>query len=499
MIFKTFNECINYWSKNRGGNLALVDSQSKITYRELENTIRNLQHFFLNKGIKKGDIIAISGPKNAFLVELYLSLFGIDVAVVPLPEKVSVAYMNKIVRLINPIHVISYENQFSSENEKKWFICKTNQFIKFINNESLESLRTTIELLDKNDRGVCDLNVSEEYGTYFNLTSGSTGEIKAVRVGSMEIINNALSLNKRFPMGENDCYCCLFPPEMHPHEIFSHPIITGACCLILSSSDIRNFPRYLNEVAITHIHATPYMYKKLLNIDDSKNNWKNTKYLLVGGENTTYKLRSAFFEKTSKKLTPVWGSTETTGIVLAVPDEMRLEEKEILGVSLDGYEVKIDPHNSELLIRGQPCAKGYWNSSQKSFLTKEGYYRTKDCVRIDDKGIIFYQGRMNFVIKACGRKISLNIIEHELLRLDFINEVAVIYDENEMIIYLYIDAYNQDSNDIKELKALLVNKINPIRYRILFVDSIPKLSNGKIDREFLKYNIAEGSYETYGC
>ena len=101
-----------------------------------------------------------------------------------------------------------------------------------------------------------------------------------------------------------------------------------------------------------------------------------------------------------------------------------------------------------------------------------------------------FKGRKDNQIKRMGYRIELEEIENALNTIDFIQEAAVIYVNNE----------NNQSKIIACLKSNILdeNKINTEIRRYLpqymmpdkidFFDSLPKNQNGKIDRLSLKTN-----------
>jgi long-chain acyl-CoA synthetase len=488
-VLKTLIQYVGHWATVRPDSIAFVDPYRQVSYAELCTEIGLLQDSLLEMGINKGDTIAISANKSVDMVVFYLALFGLGVSVVPLPEKKdNVSKSKKIIDLTNTKYVLT-NNAILERGEWNLFSADS-----FMNNNTVPIILKLENILKSN---IDVRNYDEDEPVYFNLTSGSTGNIKAARIGNKEIIYNGLQVNQRFPIGDEDCYCCLFSTEMHPHELFVRPVISGAKCLLLPNFYIRYFNRYLLEEKVTHLLTTPNILQKLLIIVREKSAWQSMKHALSGGENVPYVLRKQFFETTSKKLIVAWGSTETSGIVITLPEEYSLDQRNILGVPIPGYDIKIDQETNELLIRGESCIENYWNYTGPSPLDEAGFYHTSDAVSVDDEGVLFYEGRLNSIIKVGGKKISLINIETQLLQVEGLSEVAVVYAQDEMKTYVFIcinGNYNIEKV-LKQVKEILKKKLSSQGFRLVLLPQLPKLTNGKLDKQKLLVCLGRGVYE----
>ncbi|WP_171005639.1 class I adenylate-forming enzyme family protein [Bacillus sp. E(2018)] len=476
---KTLIQYVIHWANYRPDSIALVDPYRQLSYIELKKEIIYIQHFLLNSGINKGVTVAISSQKSVDLIVFYLALFGLGVNVVPLPEQID--DIKKVRNLIKLTHVNYVLTNTDLLKRGTWNLFQVESFLNMAD-------RTVVNFQEIYARNKSELTVYDENEqVYFNITSGSTGNSKAARVGNKEIIYNAIKVNELFPITYKDCYCCLFSSEMHPHEIFAKSIVSGAKCLLLSNFHIRHFKRYLIKEGITHLLTTPNILQKLLSLVPDTETWQGIKYSLTGGENVPYVLRKEFHEITSKKLITAWGSTETTGIVITLPEEYSLDHRNVLGVPIPGYDIKIIPETSELLITGESCIKSYWNFSGTSPIDETGYYHTSDIVSIDETGVLFYEGRLDSIIKVGAKKLSLIHIENQLLQIKGLSEISVLYNQYKMKTFVFFCLTDKQYLDdvIFKVKELLKQEMNTQGFRLIHLPNLPKLSNGKVDKQKL--------------
>lgn len=493
MINKTLCGYINYWSENRSNEVAIYEEDKEITYKQLAITVRSLQEFFLKNDVKGGDVVAIADTKTFMGVAQYLALFGIGVSAMPLSQEIT---SDKISKLLADVkvkgisinyNIINKYNNFNlnSCNFKNKFVWITNEEIKeFINmlsgNKQYDKFNFKfVDLIEYNDHFCYDSN--EQKDVYYNVTSGSTGKPLVVSVGDNEIIKNSISVNSRYKLNHNDCYCSLFAADMHPHEIFARSIVSGSKMAIFNSNNIRSLENFIKDKKITQILATPIIYETLLGLIKDKNNLISVRHYLCGGEAVSYDLRDRFYSCIGKKLEPVWGSTETSGTAFYVPEDKLLDRKFILGIPLEGYEIKIQSDSNRLLIKGEACFNEYLNNKLVNVINDDGYYITSDVVSMED-GVIVYEGRSDSVIKFRGRKISLPYIEDELRQVEDIIDVCVVKLHESSVIGIAIVIKN--NSIIKEVYNRILNTIGEgLQYRVYIVINIPRLSSGKVDRQ----------------
>jgi fatty-acyl-CoA synthase len=120
-----------------------------------------------------------------------------------------------------------------------------------------------------------------------------------------------------------------------------------------------------------------------------------------------------------------YGNTETftivTGFPANTPDEVGGESH---GVALDDCTIKVvDPMTGEIVPRGQSgeiavkgptLMLGYLGIPLDQTLDAEGFFRTGDGGRIDDRDRLVWEGRMTDIIKTGGANVSPIEVDTEL-------------------------------------------------------------------------------------
>lgn len=99
---------------------------------------------------------------------------------------------------------------------------------------------------------------------------------------------------------------------------------------------------------------------------------------------------------------------------------------EILVVDDEGREVGVGEAGN-LLVRGPSIIRGYYRATDynATVFTADGFYRTGDIVRRDDRGYFTVVGRSNDQINRGGEKISPEEVENHLLAHPAVHDASV--------------------------------------------------------------------------
>jgi len=362
-------------------------------------------------------------------------------------------------------------------------------------------------------------NVEEnpEALAYVIYTSGSTGNPKGVMISHRAVVNFLNSMRKLPGMKPQDILLSVTTVsfDIAGLEIFL-PLTTGAGVVLAGFEDTisgRRLAEELEKNNITIIQATPSLYRLLLEAG-----WQGSPDLkiLCGGEAFPRDL-SAKLVKRSKEVWNMYGPTETT--IWSTIHKVECEDDALhIGRPIDNTQVYIlDRHLQpvpigvigELYIGGDGVAQGYFQNPE---LTRERFlpdpfrqtdnsriYRTGDLCRYLEDGLIEFQGRVDHQIKLHGHRIELGEIEAVLGRHPMVKEALVVLQEDaaqgkRLVAYIVLrssqgeaDSSAVETVSVSELRGFLKEKLPEymIPSYYMFIESLPKTPNGKIDRKAL--------------
>ena len=195
--------------------------------------------------------------------------------------------------------------------------------------------------------------------------------------------------------------------------------------------------------------------------------------ILVGGQAVPPGLVERAMEA-GYRITKTYGSSETAG-----------------GCVWDGYPIgdtEVRILDGQVALSGPMLAEGYLGDDERtaqSFIVWEGkrWFRSDDRGTIDDSGKLTITGRVDDVIVSGGIKVSLRDIEAVVQQMVEGGEVSVvgIPDEKWGETPVVISTVPLDRETVRSVvKEQLGAAAQPSR--VLHLESIPRLSSGKLDR-----------------
>lgn len=136
-----------------------------------------------------------------------------------------------------------------------------------------------------------------------------------------------------------------------------------------------------------------------------------------------------------------YGLSETTATVCFYP-EIGFQFGSI-GEVMPGVQVKIDPGNNEILVKGKTVMSGYYNKPEetKRAFTEDGFFRTGDAGRLEGNTLFFTERIKNLYKTSNGKYIAPQAIEMVMSGDNYIEQIAVIGDQRKFVSALIVPAY----------------------------------------------------------
>jgi len=153
----------------------------------------------------------------------------------------------------------------------------------------------------------------------------------------------------------------------------------------------------------------------------------------------------------------------------------------------------------QLVVKGPSMFTGYHNMTEENAaaFTDDGYFRTGDLAAIDESGYIRLTGRVKDTIKRAGESIFAAEIENLISDHPDVALVAVIgIPDPEMgeRVGAYIQPKADTTLTFDQIIDWLKSKdasVLQLPEKIEFIKEIPLTPTGKVDKRFLKENIAK--------
>ena len=139
-----------------------------------------------------------------------------------------------------------------------------------------------------------------------------------------------------------------------------------------------------------------------------------------------------------------YGLSETSATVCCYPNVGYTLGS--IGTLMPDIDVRIDPENNEILVRGKTIMREYYRKPEETrrAFTPDGYFRTGDAGRLGEDGCtLFFQERIKDLFKTSnGKYIAPQAIEMSLGGNPYVEQCAVIADERKFVSALIVPAFD---------------------------------------------------------
>lgn len=207
--------------------------------------------------------------------------------------------------------------------------------------------------------------------------------------------------------------------------------------LITNPRDFAGFVKELKHAAFTVITGVNTLFNALLNTPGFREiDFSHLKIALGGAMAVQRAVAESWKAATGVALLEGYGLTEASPAVCVNPLS-NTEYNGSIGLPLPSTELSIrDDEAKELAIgevgeicaRGPQVMRGYWNRPEETVkvLSPDGWLRTGDVGRMDEKGYVYIEDRKKDMILVSGFNVYPNEIENVVASHDGVLEVAAI-------------------------------------------------------------------------
>jgi long-chain acyl-CoA synthetase len=318
-------------------------------------------------------------------------------------------------------------------------------------------------------------------------TSGSTGSAKLVRLSLANLQANADSITSYLEITtEHRAVTSLSMSYSYGLSVLNSHLLAGGVLLLTALSVVqRNYWDFIAQQQATSLAGVPYHYELMLRLRLLENGLPSLRILTQAGGRLDPE-RISQVEKISSRrgwrFFVMYGQTEATARIAYVPWHELPRKIGSIGIAVPGGALSIDEKTGELLYSGPNVMLGYAENREDLAKGDElrGQLRTGDLARVDEDGYHYIEGRLKRILKVYGNRISLDEIEILIGRHGG-GSVACFGKDND--IRIAIEAMESESVAARVMKDLL--RMHPSSFRIVRLDSIPRLSNSKVDYQSL--------------
>jgi long-chain acyl-CoA synthetase len=346
---------------------------------------------------------------------------------------------------------------------------------------------------------------------FLQYTGGTTGIAKGAMLTHRNMVANMLQalawVSPNMREGEEIVVTAL--PLYHIFALTANFLVFarvgGYNHLITNPRDMPGFVKAIRNIRFTALTGVNTLFAGLLNTPGfDKVDFSRLHLTLGGGMAVQRAVADRWKKATGCTLAEAYGLTETCPAVCINPLDIP-EYNGSIGLPIPSTEISIQNDDGqtlalgevgELCVRGPQVMKGYWNRPDETakVLAADGWLRTGDIARIDDKGFVFIVDRKKDMILVSGFNVYPNEIEDVVAQVPGVLEVAAVGvpDEKSGEAVKLVVVRKDPSLTADDIRAHC--RANLTGYKlpkyIEFRDSLPKTNVGKILRRELRDPVA---------
>lgn len=443
--------------------------------------------------IDSGCLVALSTPNDIIVPVVLAAVQMCGADVVMIPPGLEIFELDRDLKLV-PVDLFIV---FSAEMREKICRVQPDASIVMMDRFFQSSIPTIFQVISTSEMNAGWKFQESNLDTSIILfSSGSTGDPKAIVNRSASFSRNANTLVKALQLTGQDT---LYIPVPFTH-VFG---IIGIYTALLKQSTLVTSAKYRPDTAlqlITSTRATIHFGVATMFLRELRENHDNEWDLstlragLVAGAGCPKMVFTEFENQWGCKILPSYGMTETAATLTVGSLEDSLEKRyRSVGSPIPGVSITLDRDTQEILCRTPALMCGVYLEKGKLSLDvdEDGWFHTGDVGAWYEDDVLQVIGRIKDIIIRGG----INIFPAEVERLyeqcpAIVESCLIGYPDSELgeRTCLCVSVVSGCELTSLGLRNFAVDKIEKCRIpdRVLKLDTLPHLSNGKIDKKSLR-------------
>lgn len=485
--------------------------EEQYTFQDLKALTSRFAHALIELGVKTGDRVGVFLPRTP---ELYVAILGINrMGAIPVP--MFEAFMEQAVedRLGDSEAVLCVTTPALKARIPQARLPALKRLVLVGASGSLASNEAAYEHVMANGPDWVEpawLTVDDDLIIHY--TSGSTGKSKGVLHRQYAMVGHYQTSKWALDLREEDVYWCTADPGWVTGTSYGiyGPWTLGISSVVIGGRfDPDRWYQTIQRYRVTMWYSAPTAYRMLMSSGEAipkKYNLSSLRHICSVGE--PLNPEALKWIKTVTGLAPheTWWMTET-GMQLICNYRSYDFPIGCTGKPFPGtYATVVDEQGKEVApgVLGNLVVKPGWPSMMKSvwnnpakyqeYFRIPGWYVSGDSAYKDAAGYIWYQGRVDDVIKTAGERVGPFEVESALVAHPAVAEAGVIGKPDAVrgqIIKAFV-ALRKGFKPSEQLKKEIADFVrtnlaaHAAPREIAFVEKVPKTRSGKIMRRVLR-------------
>ncbi|MCW2562497.1 MAG: acyl-CoA synthetase (AMP-forming)/AMP-acid ligase [Mycobacterium sp.] len=497
----TIDRLVRSRAEQHGDKPMVIDTDSRISYAELEETTEALAAAFIEAGVGKGTRVGLIMPNRVQWVQIAVALTRIGGVLVPLSTLLQPPELVAQLRAASVQVLLAVEefrgHRYLDDLDGIW--CAPAHTTEL---PALRAVWTPDQLNPSSGGAVVNAMAAADTPSdtlVIMFTSGSSGPPKAV----IHSHGNALAgVQSGLAARCIDADTRLYLPMPF---FWIGGFGSGVLSALLAGATLvtEEIPRpattlhLLERERVTLFRGWPDQAEALarqsasVGADLSALRPGSLKALLPPEQRAEPGARAKLF-----------GMTESSGPYCGYPADTDMPRSAwgSCGKPFEGMAVRIvDPDTGErvptdtigmIQIRGPHTLRGVCRRSREDLFTRDGYYPTGDLGHLDGDGFMFYHGRSDDMFKVSGATVYPSEVEQALRTIDGV-ENAFVTEVSGAVGAVVIGGATADDLEAAARKLLSSFKVPTVWLLLDSDDAVPRGRTGKVDVRRLRAMLAD--------
>jgi acyl-CoA synthetase (AMP-forming)/AMP-acid ligase II len=490
--------------------VAYRHGQRSVTHAQLRDRAVRLVSAMAAAGVRRQDRIAVLSRNSIEFGELNAAaqLSGIIMATINF--RLSAPEMEDALRRVAPSMIFCAEEFLPAVAEVAAGIPSPPMLVA-IGGHAAPDITGYERFVEGGRSGELEFTARPDDIAYLLFTSGTTGASKCCILGQREMRRVVFTMNDEMRCSSVDRGLINMPMfHFGALAIVGGLHARGGTVVLQQQFDAADAVRLLAAERITVLHLAPVMLKALIDEVTSGSAVESVRTVVYSAAPMTAGiLRRALAVLPGAGFLNLYGQTEV--IVSGLPRELHIldepnsaERLRSVGFPFPGTRVRVVDadggavpvgQTGEIVVRSGSMFRGYWQDPAATQATvQDGWCRTGDMGRLDERGLLYLVDRKKDVIISGGENIYSPEVEDAVGAVDGVAACAVIGVPDDRwgeAVCAVVVPRSGASPTLETVQAGVRQRLARYKVprRLVLAAELPVLASGKVDKKRLRADL----------
>ncbi|MBW8010863.1 MAG: AMP-binding protein [Chloroflexi bacterium] len=492
---KTIYALFEHNAQAFGQSPAFIAGEETVTYAQFLERVDKLAAGLSDHNVSKGDRVCILAQNSVAFMELLVACAKIGAILYPVNWRLAADEIFGIISLADP-KMLVVDPEFLSQLEGADLTAIPTKLL--FGTESKLGYGLLTEIYNDEIRSAEAVESQDPAAIISTAATGGVPRGAVLTHGNFAAVSSLFV--ESFKLTPEDRFLAVLP-FFHIAGLNNSLGIAwaGGANVVMETFDPALGAKLIDDHQVTLIGTFPPMLEMLLGAREQlEASWSSLKYCF--GLLNPPEVVKKFIIDVGAEYWTGFGQTETSGIAtfLNVAEKPGSAGKVVPNLELRiansaGEEIPVgDP--GEITVKGPLVFAGYWRDEDATnFTSRYGWHHTGDVGKVDEEGYLYYIGRKpeKELIKTGGENVYPAEVEHAVRELAEVTEVCVIGVPDEKwgeAVKAVVELAEGKTITAEQIISAAGEKIASYKkpQQVDFVNKLPRLENGEIDRMAVK-------------